>query len=243
MVKVRKDLVGQKFGRLMVIRRVEDGVQPNGQYRDRWLCQCECGSAPIVVFGYSLKRKNGTTSCGCLVKETVAARSTKDNIYDLSGELGICYASNTMNKIYFDLEDYNLIKNYCWYESNQGYAIARVREKNEHVLMHNLIFKKYCDHIDRNRLNNVKSNLRSATYSENNQNRSLRTNNTSGVTGVSFSTDSNKWIAQLTINYKRVCYKKFNNKEDAIKERLNAEKKYYGEFAPQKHLYQEYNID
>lgn len=243
MVKVRKNLVGQKFGRLMVIGRAEDGVQPNGQYRARWWCQCECGSEPIVVFGYNLNRNNGTTSCGCLVKETVAAKSIKGNKYDLSGDFGICYSSNTMNKIYFDLEDYDLIKNYCWYENNQGYAMARIRGKDEHVLMHNLIFKKYCDHIDRNRLNNVKSNLRAATYSENNQNRSLRTNNTSGIAGVSFSTSDNKWIAQLTINYKHLYYEKFNNKEDAIKARLKAEKKYYGEFAPQKHLYQKYNID
>jgi hypothetical protein len=34
----------------------------------------------------------------------------------------------------------------------------------------------------------------------------------------------------------------FINKDDAIKTRLSAEAKYYGEFAPQKHLFEEYGV-
>ena len=37
----------------------------------------------------------------------------KENIYDLSGEFGIGYCTNTGSPFYFDLEDYNKIKNYC----------------------------------------------------------------------------------------------------------------------------------
>ena len=46
MVKVRKDLTGQRFGMLTVIKQIDDYITPNGRHHDRWLCQCDCGSEP-----------------------------------------------------------------------------------------------------------------------------------------------------------------------------------------------------
>ena len=51
--------------------------------------------------------------------------------------------------------------------------------------------KRCIDHVDRNRTNNNISNLRWATHSENNQNSSIKSNNTSGFTGVYFT--KNRW--------------------------------------------------
>ena len=45
------------------------------------------------------------------------------------------------------------------------------------------------------------------------------------------------------VNGKNIYLGVFVNKEDAIKTRLNAEQKYFGEFAPQQHLYEQYNIN
>lgn len=57
------DLVGQKFGRWTVLKRVE-----NLTSRDtKWLCRCECGTEKIV-FGKNL-RNGRSTSCGCYKKE------------------------------------------------------------------------------------------------------------------------------------------------------------------------------
>lgn len=56
-------LVGQKFGRLVVVRQAEKDLW--GSYR--WLCICECGKETTVL-GYDLK-KNKTRSCGCLHDE------------------------------------------------------------------------------------------------------------------------------------------------------------------------------
>ena len=64
------DLTGQRFGRLVVIERVEDYVSPKGHHRPSWLCQCDCGCTKKVT-GSALKRHN-TRSCGCLHKEMVA---------------------------------------------------------------------------------------------------------------------------------------------------------------------------
>lgn len=61
-----QDLTGQRFGRLTVIERAENRVQPNGHCCTQWLCKCDCGKE-VVVSALNLKRGH-TRSCGCLVK-------------------------------------------------------------------------------------------------------------------------------------------------------------------------------
>ena len=70
----------------------------------------------------------------------------------------------------------------------------------------------------------------------------MRTDNKSGVIGVYFSKEHNKWRAQIKINGKNVMVYYGSSKEDAIKARLEAEAKYYREFAPQRHLFEQYGI-
>jgi hypothetical protein len=101
------------------------------------------------------------------------------------------------------------------------------------------------DHIDRNPLNNRKSNLRKATPQQNSINSSLSKNNTTGFIGVweQKSLNKNKWCAELMLNRKKVFREYFETKEEAIVARLKAELKYFGkEFAPQRHLFEEYGI-
>ena len=62
------DIVGQKFGRLTVISRAENGK--TGQ--PRWNCKCDCGGETTVWKGNLLSGR--TKSCGCLNKELAAAR-------------------------------------------------------------------------------------------------------------------------------------------------------------------------
>jgi hypothetical protein len=109
--------------------------------------------------------------------------------------------------------------------------------------MHELLGFKNYDHEDRNEFNNRKENLRKASRSEQCQNRSLFRNNTSGVTGVSLRKEDNMWKAQLQKDGKIVLFEYFINKEEAIKARLKAEKEYFDDFAPQKHLFQQYDIN
>ena len=65
-----KDLTGQIFGRLTVIKR-DYSDSGNGKHI-KWLCKCECGKEKLIA-GYSLKTGN-TKSCGCLQKELVKER-------------------------------------------------------------------------------------------------------------------------------------------------------------------------
>ena len=60
-----KDLTGQKFGRLTVIKQV--GKNKHGSYL--WFCKCDCGNIKTTVG--TLLRKGETKSCGCLSKENL----------------------------------------------------------------------------------------------------------------------------------------------------------------------------
>jgi hypothetical protein len=108
--------------------------------------------------------------------------------------------------------------------------------------MHYLMGYKGCDHKDCNPFNNRKENLRPATKSQNATNRSKQSNNTSGVVGVYWHNRDQIWGARIGVNKKNIHLGYFVDKENAIKARLNAEVKYFGEFAPQKHLYEQYGI-
>tara|TARA_B100000131_G_scaffold153436_1_gene148775 strand:- start:76 stop:621 length:546 start_codon:yes stop_codon:yes gene_type:complete len=95
--------------------------------------------------------------------------------------------------------------------------------------------EKQIDHINGNKLDNRIKNLRLATNQENQWNRSsLQRNNTSGKTGVTWYARHKKWVAQIEVsdNQKRKGYNLgyYTKKEDAIQARIEAEKKYFGDF-------------
>ena len=103
--------------------------------------------------------------------------------------------------------------------------------------------KRVPDHEDRDGSNNRKNNLRIATCRQNAINRSLSPLNTSGITGVEWRKSENKWCAKISKEKgKQRIIGRFNTKEEAIKARLEAEKEYYGEFAPQRHLFAQYGV-
>ena len=70
----------------------------------------------------------------------------------------------------------------------------------------------------------------------------LPINNTSEIIGVNWREDQQRWIARITLDYIRKNLGSFVKKEDAIIARLKAEKEFFGEFAPQKHLFDKYHI-
>lgn len=82
------------------------------------------------------------------------------------------------------------------------------------------------DHINHDRLDNRIDNLRLVSNQENHKNRSKSPRNTSGVTGVYWHKQKNKWHAKIKSNGKNKHIGYFTNKADAIAARRAAEKKY-----------------
>lgn len=177
----------------------------------------------------------------------MAKNNKKYNIYELDKNYGIGYTTNTNQPFYFDLEDYDLIKDYCWSEDRTTGYIKSHCPNSSNILLHRLVTHneyKIVDHINHNKLDNRKCNLREVTKQQNSLNRSsVVSTNTSGYTGVSFITKRQQWFAEIYVNNKTINLGSYANKEDAIRARLQAEVKYFGEFAPQKHLFKKYNID
>ena len=232
------DLTKQKFTRLTVIKRAEDHVQPNGRHRVQWLCKCDCGNE-VIVDGDNL-RTSHTKSCGCYNAESSSKRNKKYNTYDLSNDYGIGYTTKN-EKFYFDLEDYDKIKDCYWRIAKDGYietdVTNRETKKSKRLLMHRLILNPSSnmdvDHIGGRdtRNDNRKINLRVCTHQENIFNCGLSKNNTSGVTGVCWDKRYNKWLATITYNGKHIHLGYFDTFEDAVKTRKTAEEKYFGEYS------------
>jgi len=91
--------------------------------------------------------------------------------------------------------------------------------------------KEEIDHIDGNPSNNMWENLREATCSENLCNSKKKIDNTSGHKGIYFYEKRNTWYAIIHKNGKRVFYKAFKTKQDAILARNNVIFQYHKDFA------------
>ncbi len=242
------DLLGMRFTRLVV--QSEADYRLEGQRV--WICNCDCGNKNIYVRGFQL-RKGYAKSCGCYRNEQVSRARKKYNKYDISGEFGIGYASNTNEEFYFDLEDYDLIKNYCWIvSSTDGYLYAFDSKLKKNIVMHRLIMNfpdSLLDHKHNNRLDNRKSELRLANFSQNCSNTTLRKTSTTGIIGVTERDYGEKrknryvYVAAISYNGKCIHLLESKNFHDVVVARLKAEKELFGEFAPQKHLFQEYGIE
>jgi hypothetical protein len=89
------------------------------------------------------------------------------------------------------------------------------------------------DHKDGNTYDNRKSNLRICDYTENNRNAGLHVNNKSGHKGVCWYKhhDYNKWKAYICVDRKIINLGYFDDLQEAIKVRENAERKYFGEYS------------
>lgn len=151
-------------------------------------------------------------------------------IHDTYAEIVL---SNTGNKAIIDKEDVSKVKEYKWYENiSDGYVVAVVNDKN--VKLHNFLMKTHekemIDHKNRNKFDNRRNNLRHATRIENSINKGIQTNNTSGVVGVSWHKQHQKWYAYITVNKKRISLGLFEDLEKAKEVRVQAEIKYFGEY-------------
>lgn len=229
-----RDLTGMIFDRLTVIKRAEDYVSPSGCHSVQWLCECECGKEVIIK---AISLTSGVTkSCGCLNKDVARKRATKNfkkyNSFKICDDYVVMYTLKN-EPFYVDLEDFDKVKDICWWRRNDGYILGRVNGKA--VRLHRYIMNCPAgydvDHKNHDKSNNRKYNLRITTRSQNNMNKGLQSNNTSGVTGVCWDNYYQKWIAQIKVNNKNIRLGGFYNFEDAVKARKEAEDKYFGEFS------------
>ena len=156
---------------------------------------------------------------------------TKIKILKENGE----YIGETM----VDTEDVSKLMKRKWVIDGYGY-ITSTDSINSRVRLNRFILDaqrgEYVDHINHGITDNRKCNLRKCTNAQNGRNRKLSCNNKSGVSGVYWSEEKQRWKSQIHVNYKKIHLGNFVNKEDAIKARLKAEDDYFGDFSYRRSL-------
>lgn len=167
-------------------------------------------------------------------------RRSGSNEYVICGEYAeiVIYDKNRLEKLRakIDIEDVEKCKQYRWSVSRNGYIVSK--KKNTTVLLHRHILglsdedKEYIpDHINHDKTDNRKSNLRIATYSQNAMNASAPSSNTSSVKGVSWNGRDERWEAYISKDGVRHYLGYFKTLNEAKDARLKAESEFFGEYA------------
>lgn len=132
--------------------------------------------------------------------------------------------------ILLDEEDKYLLEKYKFWLKDDKYLQTSINNKT--VYIHHIIMNtnSLIDHIDRNPLNNKKSNLRIATKSTNAMNSKLRLDNTSGIKGVSWNKQKSKWEVYINKDNTRIRLGYYKNLKDAAFKRVDAELMYFKEY-------------
>lgn len=145
------------------------------------------------------------------------------------------YRSDSKRRLLIQVsdEDYEELSKYHWHVDRHGSVSGRPNKVR--ILMHRYIMKPdkdiEIDHIDGNRMNNQRNNLRFANSSQNKMNRGPRKDNTSGYKGVSWHNQRNKWTARIKIGDKYVHLGLFDNIELAKEAYNKSALENHGKFA------------
>lgn len=201
-----------------------------------WNCLCDCGKYHKTTS--VLLQSGQSKSCGCykseITSKTYIQQFKKYNQYNLTNkDYGIGYTSDG-NEFYFDLDDYDKIKNICWSITTNGYLVGW--ECGICYLFHRKIYSELSsefdiDHINHNKLDNRKNNLRVCTRSQNLMNRDSEIKSYTGIRGVQYHKKNKRYGSFIYVNKKKIKLGYFKDIEDAINARKQAEEKYFGEYS------------
>jgi len=186
--------------------------------------------------GYCARHRTQILKYGKILSEEYLKSRHKNKFIEYEDHIGIILTDKDGNfkaEGLFDKNKKKYIEKHKWHQSTYGYPATSIEGKT--LNLHNFLYPgKIMDHINRNKLDNRSCNLRECDRKQNSHNRKLHINNTSGISGVHWHKIMNKWRASITVNYKVIILGFFEDIKKAKKARLNAEKKYFGEFAPTK---------
>jgi len=139
-----------------------------------------------------------------------------------------------------DDKDFEYLNQFRWYADSCGY-VRKFNKKNEEYLMHRFILNapinKSIDHINGNKLDNRKSNLRICSHQQNCWNKPPQKNALSKYKGVAkrvftgVKTTTITWRARITYNNKTINLGDYKKEIDAAKAYNEKALELYGEYA------------
>lgn len=140
-----------------------------------------------------------------------------------------------------DTEDYEYLSQFTWNLSTQGYAILANATRSIRTgkapgrMMHQCVLPApaghMVDHLNQNKLDNRKSNLRLATHQDNMRNTKAKANKATKSVFKGVFKQGNGWQASISVDYKQIYLGFFGTQREAAKAYNDAAQKYHGEFA------------
>jgi len=236
-----KDITGQKFGLLTAVEPTNKRSRGGSVI---WLFRCDCGNIKELQAGKVVG--GNTNSCGCLRKGCY--RRSPENKVIFIDDVAILRTNGKYDiEFTIDKDDYEKIRNYRWYINTDGYIIASdpdtAKSKKGHsyikkIYLHRLIIdtpqNKQTDHINRDKTNNRKNNLRLCSHSENFGNRLKHKTYkgkpcTSKYKGV--VNRQGNWVAQANFQDKRLISSGFKSEKQAALKYNEFALELFGRFA------------
>lgn len=230
-----KDISGFKFGKLYV-ESITDKISDRKADRKAKLFKCICDCGNVCYYSRYVIISSSIKSCGCLYEETRGIYSKSYNKYDLeTNNYGVGHCSNG-SEFYFDKEDYDKIKEYCWnYDGKYVQAHTNKNIKDEYttkiIRLHRVILDiKDKENISIDHINNIrydcrKENLRKATTHQNSANKKNCCATIDNPVGIN-KKPNNKYSVSICKKY----YGTFDSFEEAFNKRKELEKEKFGEF-------------
>lgn len=209
----KKEWIGKRFGKLLVIAEAEPHITPSGNKTCRFVCKCDCGNTVTVLRN---ELANGRVSCGCsrwekaridltgkrfgrlVVEKRVRLDEPKSNGVT-TGWLCKCNCGNEVVYLTKDLRNAGTISCGC---ALRDTAKAKIE-------------------------GNVNERYGGTMISMIRPKRGANKNSKTGVKGVHWSSRENRFIAKIGIKGKTITLGRFATLEAARQARLKAEEEYY----------------
>ena len=139
MVKVRKDLTGMRFGRLTVVKRVEDYVSTSASNRvyAQYLCKCDCGNE-LVVHGQNLTCTNGVKSCGCLKNKCLVNDINLTEVTNARNYLCEYYGRKCLTSEHGKCP---MTKYFCYEYPTVSYMLSKISNRENGIKLINYLMK------------------------------------------------------------------------------------------------------
>lgn len=183
---------------------------------------------------YAPKEWNGRPNGLDLICRTCRAEMAQTPIDNGDGTFWIPFGRGKRARV--DAADVALVSEFRWYSTNSGYAMA-TRANGHRVGMHRVVLrlrdddKRVGDHINRDKLDNRRSNLRAVSFEENNRRiEHVRPEWTSQFRGVHWDKRKKKWRVMIRAEGGHKFIGNFRDEVEAARAYDAASHKYHGAF-------------
>lgn len=216
-------MIGRRFGRLTIVGRAEDRIYPSGKKGAVYTCACDCGNKKDIIAASLCSGR--TKSCGCMLRETsrreaiARAAAKRENWKTLIGQK---FGKWTVLAIEDETDARG--KHYVRARCDCG----KISSVSINSLCRNQRSSTKCVDCQKKE---TQEKLRGTEWSDGtalcNLTQKKRSNNTTGVKGVTFDKKSGKFRAYITCQGKHYSLGRYSSLEDARKTRERAEEELF----------------